>query len=57
MYTSTVRFPFNRLQKIVATLSINLIEKEAQCTSPEHLASCTEPGLVIYFKYDNTHVS
>ena len=28
-----------------------------QCTSPEHPVSCTEPGLVIYFTYDNMHVS
>ena len=49
--------PIQQITKIVATLSINLIEKEAQCTSPEHLASCIEPGLVIYFTYDNTHVS
>ena len=28
-----------------------------QCTSPEHLVSCIEPGLVIYFRYDNIHVS
>ena len=26
-------------------------------TSPEHPASCIEPGLVIYFTYDNIHVS
>ena len=29
----------------------------SQCTSPEHCASCIEPGLVIYFTYDNIHVS
>ena len=29
----------------------------SQCTSPEHPASCIEPGLVIYFTYDNIHVS
>ena len=29
----------------------------SQCTSPEHPVSCIEPGLVIYFTYDNTHVS
>ena len=29
----------------------------SQCTSPEHLVSCIEPGLEIYFTYDNTHVS
>ena len=29
----------------------------SQCTSPEHSLSCTEPGLVIYFTYDNIHVS
>ena len=28
-----------------------------QCTSPEHPASCIEPGLAIYFTYDNIHVS
>ena len=26
-------------------------------TSPEHPVSCIEPELVIYFLYDNTHVS
>ena len=29
----------------------------SQCTSPEHPVSCIEPGLVIYFTYDNIHVS
>ena len=29
----------------------------SQRTSPEHPASCIEPGLVIYFTYDNIHVS
>ena len=29
----------------------------SQCTSPEHPVSYIEPGLVIYFTYDNTHVS
>ena len=29
----------------------------SQCTSPEHPVSCIEPGLVICFTYDNTHVS
>ena len=29
----------------------------SQCTSPEHPASCIEPGLTIYFTYDNIHVS
>ena len=29
----------------------------SQCTSPEHPASCIEPGLAIYFTYDNRHVS
>ena len=28
-----------------------------QCTSPEQPVSCIEPGLVIYFIYDNIHVS
>ena len=28
-----------------------------QCTSPEHPVSCIEPRLVIYFTYDNIHVS
>ena len=28
-----------------------------QCTSPEHPVSCIKPGLVIYFTYDNIHVS
>ena len=29
----------------------------SQCTSPEHPVSCIEPGLAIYFTYDNIHVS
>ena len=29
----------------------------SQCTSPKHLVSCIEPGLVIHFTYDNLHVS
>ena len=29
----------------------------SQCTRPEHPALCIEPGLVIYFTYDNIHVS
>ena len=29
----------------------------SQCTSPEHPVSCIKPGLVIYFTYDNIHVS
>ena len=29
----------------------------SQCTSPEHLVSCIEPGLVIHFTYDNIRVS
>ena len=29
----------------------------SQCTSPEHPVSYIEPGLVIYFTYDNIHVS
>ena len=29
----------------------------SKCTSPEHPVSCIEPGLVIYFIYDNIHVS
>jgi len=28
-----------------------------QCTSPEHPVSCIEPGLAIYFTYDNIQVS
>ena len=28
-----------------------------QCISPKHPVSHIEPGLVIYFTYDNTHVS
>ena len=28
-----------------------------QCTSPEHPATCIEPGLVICFTYGNIHVS
>ena len=28
-----------------------------QCTSPEHPVSCIATGLVIYFTYDNIHVS
>ena len=31
--------------------------ESSQCTSPERPVSCIEPGLVIYFTYDNTHVS
>ena len=29
----------------------------SQCISPEHPVSCIEPGLAIYFTYDNIHVS
>ena len=29
----------------------------SQCTRPEHPVSCIEPGLAIYFTYDNIHVS
>ena len=29
----------------------------SQCTSPEHPVSCIEPGLAIYFTYNNIHVS
>ena len=29
----------------------------SQCTSPKHLVSCIEPGLVIRFLYDSIHVS
>ena len=29
----------------------------SQCTSPEHPVSCIEPGLAIYFTYDNIFVS
>ena len=29
----------------------------SQCTSPEHPVPCIEPGLMIHFTYDNTHVS
>ena len=29
----------------------------SQCTSPELPVSCIEPGLAIYFTYDNIHVS
>ena len=29
----------------------------SQCTSPKHLVSCIEPGLVIRFIYDISHVS
>ena len=29
----------------------------SQCTSPEHPASCIEPGLAIYFTYADIHVS
>ena len=29
----------------------------SQCTSPEHPVSCIEPGLAIYFTYDNIHIS
>ena len=30
--------------------------ESSQCTNPEHPASCTKPGLAIYFTYDNIHV-
>ena len=29
----------------------------SQCTSPKHPVSCIEPGLAIYFTYENIHVS
>ena len=29
----------------------------SQCTSPEHPASCIEPGLAIHFTYDSIHIS
>ena len=29
----------------------------SQCTSPKYPVSCIEPGLAIYFTYDNIHVS
>ena len=29
----------------------------SQCTSPEHPVSCMEPGLMIWFTYENIHVS
>ena len=29
----------------------------SQCTSPEHIVLCIEPGLAIHFTYDNSHVS
>ena len=29
----------------------------SQCTSPERPVSCIEPGLAIYFTYDNIHIS
>ena len=31
--------------------------RSSQCTSPEHLVSCIEPGLAISFTYDNIHIS
>ena len=31
--------------------------RSSQCISPEHSVSCIEPGLAIYFTYDNIHVS
>ena len=31
--------------------------QSSHCTSPEHPASCIEPGVAIYFIYDNIHVS
>ena len=31
--------------------------RSSQCTSPEHPVSYIEPGLEIYFTYDNIHVS
>ena len=33
------------------------LQVPSQCTSPEHLVSCLEPGLVIHFLYDIIHVS
>ena len=33
------------------------LSASSQCTSREHPVSCTEPGLGIYFTYDNMHVS
>src|SRR5574337_74947 len=29
----------------------------SQCSGSEHPVSCIEPGLAIYFTYDNIHVS
>ena len=29
----------------------------SECTRPEHPVSCIEPGLAIYFTYDNIHIS
>ena len=34
-----------------------ILQGHPQCTNPEHPFSCIEPGLVIYFTYDNIHVS
>ena len=34
-------------------LPIPSLRGSSQCTSPEHPASCIEPGLAIYFTYDN----
>ena len=37
--------------------SPSYLSGSSQCTSPEHPASCIEPGLAIYFTYDSIHVS
>ena len=37
--------------------SLYHLSGSSQCTSPEHLVSCIEPGLAIHFLYDIIHVS
>ena len=43
---------------ILSTTSLPIAPSgSSQCTSPEHPVSCIEPGLAIYFTYDNIHIS
>ena len=47
-------FPF---QSLLQPPSPPLPSGSSQCTSLEHPVSCTKPGLVTRFTYDNLHVS
>ena len=47
---------FPILTLLLTSLPINPSES-SQCTSSEHPVSCIEPGLAIYFTYDNIDVS